>query len=67
MRCSLHVVMDGGPSIMSHSQLQTTGYSALVKQLPRMDCLADLSGSPGKGVRGCQLQSGWYGIQRDTE
>lgn len=40
---SLHMVMDRDPSITSHSQLQMTSYLELVKQLPRMDCLADLS------------------------
>lgn len=55
------MVMDGGPSITSHSQLQMTSYSEFVKQLPRMDCLADLSASPGKGVKGCQLKSNWCG------
>lgn len=65
---SLHMVMDGGPSIASHSQLQTTGYSELVKQ--RLAWTAWLICQPrqeGKGVRGCQLQSGWCGIWRDAK
>lgn len=51
------MVMDGSPSITSHSQLQTTSDSELVKQLPHTDCMADLSGSPGKegGAVNCKV------------
>lgn len=62
---SLHMVMDGGPSITSHSQLQTTGYSELVKQ--RLAWTAWLICQPrreAKGVRGCQLQWLVWNLER---